>query len=103
MIKLLAAHVLEIVTLSRAEAYSRFPREAEACNLTGLCNKWGCTTVQCLVMEANSIAVAQDIVRLSAGNQGILRQINNTKSLRKTILHGLKLFKRWNLFEAPTH
>jgi hypothetical protein len=33
--ELLAAHVLEIVILSRAEAYARFPREAEACNLTG--------------------------------------------------------------------
>ena len=76
--ELLAAHVLEIVTLSRAEAYARFPREAEACNLTWLCNKWGCTTVQCLVLDANSIAVAGYIVHLSVGNQGILRQINDT-------------------------
>jgi hypothetical protein len=63
--ELLAAHVLEIVILSRAEAYARFPREAEACNLTGLCNKWGRTTVQCLVLDANSIAVARYIVHLS--------------------------------------
>jgi len=76
--ELLAADVLEIVSLSRARAYTRFPREAEACNLTGLCNKWGCTTVQCLVLDANSIAVARDIVHLSLGNQGILRQINDT-------------------------
>jgi hypothetical protein len=37
--KLLSADVPEIVTLSRAWAYTRFQREAEACNSKGLCTK----------------------------------------------------------------
>ncbi len=38
---LLAARVLEIVILTRAEAYARFPREAGDCNLRSLCQATG--------------------------------------------------------------
>jgi hypothetical protein len=48
---LLAARVLEIVILTRAEAYARSPREADDCNLRSLYQRWGTNTVQCFVLD----------------------------------------------------
>ena len=54
---LIGAVVLEIVMLSCDEAYARFPREAQGCNLKSRCAKWGSKTIQCLVLDPNSIGV----------------------------------------------
>ncbi len=75
---LLAAGVQEIVILTRVEAYFRFPREAESCNLWSLCKKWDTSTVQCFVLELLGLAVAHDLVHLSVGNLGILQQIRDS-------------------------
>lgn len=80
---LIEAGVLEIVTLSCQEAYARFPREAQACDLKSRCAKWGGKTVQCLVLDPNSIGVAHDIQHLSVGNQGVLRQIDDTNRIAR--------------------
>ncbi len=75
---LLAARVLEIVILIRAEAYGRFPREGGDCNLRSLCQGWGTDRVQCFVLDPHRIEVAHDLVHLAVGNLGILRQIRDS-------------------------
>ena len=80
---LIEAVVLEIVTLSCDEAYARFSRETQACDLKSRCAKWGSKTVQCLVLDPNSIGVAHDIQHLSVGNQGVLRQIDDTNKIAR--------------------
>jgi hypothetical protein len=75
---LLAARVLEIVILTRAEAYARFPREAGDCNLRSLCQGWGTDRVQCFVLDPCRIEVGHDLVHLAVGNLGILRQIRDS-------------------------
>jgi hypothetical protein len=80
---LIKAVVLEIVTLSCDEAYARFSRETQACDLKSRCAKWGSKTVQCLVLDPNSIGVAHDIQHLSVGNQGVLRQIDDTNKIAR--------------------
>jgi len=80
---LIGAVVLEIVMLSCDEAYARFPREAQGCNLKSRCAKWGSKTVQCLVLDPNSIGVAHDIQHLSVGNHGLVRQIDETNRIAR--------------------
>ena len=76
--ELLMAVVLGICVLSCSEALARFPVEAQACDLASLCKRWGCNnTVQCLVLDKDSIRVASEVRNLAAGNLGLLRQINN--------------------------
>ena len=72
------AVVRGIYVLSCYEAYARFPVEARACKLDGLCKRWrGNNMVQCLVLDRNSLRVAREISNLAAGNLGVLRQIND--------------------------
>jgi hypothetical protein len=75
--------VLEIVALSCDEAYARFSRETQACNLKSRCAKWGSKTVQCLVLDPNSIGIAHDIQHILVGNQGVLRQIDDTNRIAR--------------------
>jgi hypothetical protein len=80
---LIEAAVLEIVTLSCEEAYARFSREAQACDLESRCAKWRSKSVQCLVLDPDSIGVARDIQHLSVGNHGVLRQIDDTNRIAR--------------------
>ena len=80
---LIGAVVLEIVTLSCDEAYARFSRETQACDLKSRCAKWGSKTVQCLVLDPSSIGVAHDIQHLSVGNHGLVRQIDETNRIAR--------------------
>jgi hypothetical protein len=76
--ELIMAVVLGIYVLSCSEALARFPVEARACNLEALCKRWRCdNTVQCLVLDKNSLRVASEVRNLAAGNLGLLRQIND--------------------------
>ncbi len=43
----------------------------------------GSKTVQCLVLDPNSIGVAHNIQHLSVGNQGVLRQIDDTNRIAR--------------------
>ena len=70
--------MLEIVTLTISKAYARFKCEAHACNLRLLCTGWATSTVQCIVLDPKSIRVAHELVHLSVGNLGILRQIRDS-------------------------
>ncbi len=76
---MLMAVVRGFCVLSCAEAYDRFPVEANACDLETLCKRWrrGNGTVQCLVLDKNSLRVASKVCNLEAGNLGLLRQIND--------------------------
>ncbi len=65
------------------EAYARFSRETQACDLKSRCAKLGDKTVQCLVLDPNSIGVAHDIQHLSVGNQVVLRQIDYTNRISR--------------------
>ena len=70
------AVVRGIYVLSCKEAYACFPVEAHACNLEIMCKRWRCNnTVQCLVLDRNSLRVASEVRNLAAGNLGLLRQI----------------------------
>ena len=76
--ELLMAGVSGIYVLSCSEAYAHFPVEARACDLESLCKRWrGNNTVQCLVLDKNSLRVASEVRNLAAGNLGLLRQIND--------------------------
>ena len=76
--ELLMAGVGGIYVLSCSEAYAHFPVEARACDLESLCKRWrGNNTVQCLVLDKNSLRVASEVRNLAAGNLGLLRQIND--------------------------
>ena len=69
--ELIMAVVLGIYVLSCSEALARFPVEARACNLEALCKRWRCdNTVQCLVLDKNSLRVASEVRNLAAGNLG---------------------------------
>jgi hypothetical protein len=76
--ELLEAAVLEIVTLTISKAYARFKCGAHACNLCLLCTRWATITVQCIELDPKSIRVAHELVHLSVGNLGILRQIRDS-------------------------
>ena len=78
--ELLATAVLEIVTLTQAEAYARFQRKAEGGNLLSRCKRWNTNRVQvqCFVLYPRRIGVAHDLVKLSVGNLGILRQFRDS-------------------------
>ena len=76
--ELLEGAVLEIVTLTISQAYARFKCEAHTCNLRLLCSGWASSTVQCIVLDPPSIRVAHELVHLSVGNLGILRQIRDS-------------------------
>jgi hypothetical protein len=72
------AVVLGISVLCFSEAFACFPVEARACKLNDLCRRWRCdNTVQCLVLNKNSLRVASEVRNLAAGNLGLLRQIND--------------------------
>ena len=75
---LLMAIVLEVIRLSCMDASIRFPREAEACCLEKLCTEWGCAAVQCMVWDKAQLRVANEIINLSKGNLGLLRQFIDT-------------------------
>ena len=70
--------MLEIVTLTISKAYARFTCEAHACNLEKLCTGWASSTVQCIVLDPKSIRVSHELVHLSVGNLGVLRQIRDS-------------------------
>ena len=101
--ELLMAVVPEILLLNSAEAYARFPIEANECNLNSLCEEWKCSTVQCLVLDRCTVRVAHEIVNLAEGNLGVLRQMNDTtgrarfclrEDLGKTVVATLSTGKR---------
>jgi hypothetical protein len=71
---LLAARVLKVELLDVDQAREAYPQEAEACNLNGLAVEWGVTTVRCIVLDKDSIRIADEIANLSAGCQGIVHQ-----------------------------
>jgi hypothetical protein len=76
--ELLMTVVRGIYVLSCTEAYACFPIEAHACDLETLCKRWRCNgTVQCPVLDKNSLLVASEVRNLAAGNLGLLRQIND--------------------------
>jgi hypothetical protein len=85
--ELLEAAVLEIVTLAVSKAYARFKCEAHACNLRLLCTGWATSTVQCIVLDPKSIRVAHELVHLSVGNLGILRQIRDSDGAARFCRH----------------
>ena len=62
--------------LTCAQAYARFPREARDCNLKSLC--MATHTVQCIVLDPNSVELAHDLVHLAIGNLGVVRQIRDS-------------------------
>ena len=71
---LVAAKVLKVELLNVDQAQEVYPREAEACNLAGLAVEWGVTSVRCIVLDKDSIRIADEIANLSAGCQGIVHQ-----------------------------
>ena len=50
------------------------PRESDDCNLADLAAKWGVTSVRCIVLEKDSIRIADEIANVSKGCEGIVHQ-----------------------------
>ena len=71
---LIFARVLRIETLDVEKAREKYPFAAEQSDLTGLAAKWGETAVRCIVLDKHSIRLAREIVNLSKGCLGMVRQ-----------------------------
>ena len=71
---LVFARVSDVQLLDVDQARAAYPREAEDCNLTDLAAKWGVTSVRCIVLDKESIRIADEVSNLSIGCQGIVHQ-----------------------------
>ena len=72
--ELITARVLKIETLDVEIALKKYSFAAEQADLTGLAAKWGVTEVRCIVLDKHSIRLAREIVNLSKGCLGMVRQ-----------------------------
>jgi hypothetical protein len=71
---LVCARVSDVQLLDVDQARAAYPREAEDCNLADLAAKWGVTSVRCIVLDKDSIRIADEVANLSTGCQGIVHQ-----------------------------
>lgn len=66
--------VSDVQRLGVDQACAAYPREARDCNLADLAAKWGVTSVRCIVLDKDSIRIADEVANLSTGCQGIVHQ-----------------------------
>lgn len=71
---LVCARVSDVQRLGVDQACAAYPREARDCNLADLAAKWGVTSVRCIVLDKDSIRIADEVANLSTGCQGIVHQ-----------------------------
>ncbi len=64
----------ELPVLDADQACAAFPLEAEDNNLTDLAARWGVTFVRCIILDKDSIRIADEIANLSMGCQGVVHQ-----------------------------
>jgi hypothetical protein len=69
---LVLARVNQVELLDVDQAREDYPRKADDCNLPDLAVKWGVNSVRCIVLDKDSIQIADEIVNLSTGFQGIV-------------------------------
>jgi hypothetical protein len=72
--ELVMARVLKIETLDVEITLKMYPFAAEQADLTGLAAKWEVTEVHCIILDKHSIRLAREIVNLSKGCLGMVRQ-----------------------------
>ena len=64
---LISARVLKVELLHVDHARETYPRESDGCDLTDLAAKWGVDSVRCIVLDKDSIRMADEIANLSKG------------------------------------
>jgi hypothetical protein len=72
--ELIMARVLKIETLHVDIARKKYPFAAEQACLSGLAAKWRVTKVCCIVLDKHIIRLAREIVKISKGCLGMVRQ-----------------------------
>ena len=68
------SRVLKIETLDVEIARKKYPFAAEQAGLTDLAAKWGVNEMRCIVLDKHSIRLAREIVNISKGCLGMVRQ-----------------------------
>ena len=71
---LVFARVVKVELLDVDHARETYPSESDDCDLTDLAAKWGVTSVCCIVLDKDSIRMADEIANLSKGCEGIVHQ-----------------------------
>ena len=69
---LVFARILKVELLDVDHARETYPHESDDCNLADLAAKWGVTSVRCIVLEKDSIRIADEIANVSKGCEGIV-------------------------------